>query len=99
MPPTVEHSGTSEISILARVLGDEQGRLSLAMARHILTLGFGDHDKARMQDLAERNQEAALSSAEREELFAYAKAGTLLSILKSRARRTLKTRPKKRSVS
>jgi hypothetical protein len=40
-----------------------------------------------------RNQDDALSPAEKEELFAYAKAGTLLSILKSRARRVLKNHP------
>ena len=44
-----------------------------------LTLGFGERDKARMHDLAVRNQEDALSPVEKEELFAYAKAGSLLS--------------------
>jgi hypothetical protein len=66
------------------------------MARYLLNLGFGDEDKARMHDLAVRNQDDALSPAEKEELFAYAKAGTLLSILKSRARRALRLRPGKR---
>jgi hypothetical protein len=100
MPTTTDgHSGPSEVTILARVLGQEEGRLSPTMARHLLTLGFGEDDRARMHDLAVRNQEDALSPAEKEELLAYAKAGTLLSILKSRARRTLKARPKKRGVS
>jgi hypothetical protein len=45
-----------------------------------------------MHDLAVRNQEDALTPAEKEELFAYAKAGALLSILKSRARRSLRTK-------
>jgi hypothetical protein len=89
----------SEVTILARVLGKDQGRLSVTMARHLLSLGFGERDKARMHDLAVRNQEDVLSPAEKEELFAYAKAGTLLSILKSKARRALKVRPKHRTVS
>jgi hypothetical protein len=59
------------------------------MARHILGLGFSERDKARMHDLAVRNQEEALSPAEKEELFAFGKAGDLLAILKSKARRTL----------
>jgi hypothetical protein len=59
------------------------------MARHILDLGFSDRDKARMHDLAVRSQDDALSVDEKEELFAFAKAGTLLSILKSKARRVL----------
>ena len=52
-----------------------------------------------MHDLAVRNQQDALSAAEKEELLAYAKAGTLLSILKSKARRALKLKPKKQTTS
>jgi hypothetical protein len=96
-PTTANHESPSEVAILARVLGNENGRLSLTMARHLLTLGFSERDKARMHDLAVRNQQDALSPAEKQELFAYAKAGTLLSILKSRARRALKAGPKKRT--
>jgi hypothetical protein len=98
-PTTADHPSPSEVSILARVLGDENGRLSRTMARYLLTLGFGERDKARMHDLAVRNQQGALSATEKEELFAYAKAGTLLSILKSKARRTLKPGPQKRTPS
>jgi hypothetical protein len=35
---TEQTTGPSEVTILARVLGDEQGRLSPALARHLLTL-------------------------------------------------------------
>jgi hypothetical protein len=52
-----------------------------------------------MHDLAVRNQDDGLASAEKEELHAYAKAGSLLSILKSNARRTLKIRPRRRNNS
>jgi hypothetical protein len=86
------HAAPSEVAILARVLGNEEGGRPPDMARYVLTLGFGDRDKARMHDLAVRNQAGALTDAERDELFAYAKAGTLLSILKSKARRALKRR-------
>ena len=100
MPPTAtNHAGPSEVAILARVLGNEQGRLPLALARYLLNLGFHDGDKARMHDLAVRNQDDALSPAEKEELLAYAKAGTLLSILKSRARRALRTKSRKPTTS
>src|SRR4051812_42555503 len=92
--PVMPHTDTSntaatEVTILARVLGNGQGQFPAKMARYLLTLGFSDDDKARMHDLAVRNQEGGLSSGEEEELFAYAKAGTLLSILQSKARRTL----------
>ncbi len=79
----------NEATILARVLSNEDGQLSPALARHILDRGFNARDKARMHDLALRNQEDALTAAEKEELLAFTKAATLLSILKSKARRTL----------
>ena len=102
-PPMVNHPGPDEVTILARLLGNGDGQLPAPIARHLLRLGFPDRDKARMHDLAVRNQEDALSPAEKEELFAYAKAGTVLSILKADARRVLKskagTRSRKRTVS
>ena len=80
-------------------MGNEEGQLPPEVARYVLTLGFSDHDKSRMHQLAIRNQEDAVDPAEKEELFAYVKAGSLLSILKSRARRTLKIKPKKGTPS
>lgn len=99
MQTTTNHSTPNEVTILARVLGNEQGRLPLAMARYLLDLGLSDGEKARMHDLAVRNQAGELSPAEKEELVAYAKAGTLLSILKSKARRTLRIKRKRRTSS
>jgi hypothetical protein len=96
---TVSHETPTEIAILARVLGNDQGRLSLTMARHLLDTGFTADDKRRMHDLAIRNQDDDLSLPEKEELHAYAKAGTLLSILKAKARRTLRVKPKKRTTN
>jgi hypothetical protein len=45
-----------------------------------------------MRELAERNQEGALTSEEQEELHNYVKAGHLLVLLHSKAKRSLKTR-------
>jgi hypothetical protein len=99
MKTDTDHAGPSEVTILARVLGNEEGQLPPELARYFLTLGFNEREKARMHDLAVRNQDDALSPAEKEELFAYAKAGTLLAILKSRARRALRAKPRKRTPS
>lgn len=82
----------SEVSILARFLDNEDGGLPEEVARYILTLKLSDRDKARMNDLAARNQEDALTPAEKEEMFAYGKATSLVSILKARARQTLGVR-------
>ena len=83
-------------------------------SRAALVLGTIDEDKEeamartadrkiaiarRMHDLAVRNQGDELSPAEKEELFAFGKAGDLLAILKSKARRTLGVKAKRRTIS
>jgi hypothetical protein len=96
---TPEATTQDEVTILARVLCNEEGQLPADIALYLLTLGFSERDKARMHDLAIRNQEGRLSGPEKEELFAYAKAGGLLSLLKSKARLVLGVKAKKRPAS
>ncbi len=77
------------MTILIRILGDESGHLSDDLARYFLDLKVSERDRARMHELAVRNQGDQLTPVEKEEMLAFGKAMTLLSILKSRARRTL----------
>jgi hypothetical protein len=79
-----------EVAILGRLLLNGNGALSAQRARLLLKLHFSNADEARMNELAGRNQDGLLNSEEREELLGYAKAGCLLGILHSRARRALK---------
>ena len=58
-----------------------------------------DRDNARMHDLAVRNQNDELTPAEKKEMHDYGKAATVLSIFKSKARRTLGVKLKTRTVS
>jgi hypothetical protein len=88
----------SEVTILARILGNEEGELPADLARYILERHVSDRDKARMHSLAARNQEGDLTSREKEEMHAFAKATSLLSILKSKARRTLGIKLETRSA-
>jgi hypothetical protein len=83
---------TSEIAIFGRLIKADKTDLSRELARYILTLGFDDEDQKRMSDLAERNQEGSLSGAEKAELESFVKAGHLLALLHSKARRTLRTK-------
>jgi hypothetical protein len=96
---TPSPAGRSEGAILARLLGNGTARLTPFMARYVLRLGFNDQDKARMHELAERNQEDLISPAERDELLAYVKAGDLLGILQSKARRSLRSNTARRKSS
>jgi hypothetical protein len=99
MSATAIHPVDNEVTILARILGNGDGQLPDDLARYIVDLEFSDRDKARMHDLAVRNQDDALSAVEKAEMVAFGKAGTLLAILQSKARRALKIKPKKRPIS
>ncbi len=85
---TPRHS-EGEVTILARFLGNGDGQIPKDVARYILDIHVSERDKARMHDLAVRNQDDALTPAEKKEMHAFAKATSLLSILKAKARRTL----------
>jgi hypothetical protein len=99
MSTATTHATENEVTILARFLASSNGKLPRDVARYILDITVSERDKARMHDLAIRNQEDALTRAEREELVGFAKATSLLSILKSKARRTLGVKLKTRTVS
>jgi hypothetical protein len=99
MATATHQSGESEVTILARFLGNGDGPLPKDVARYLLDLSISERDKARMHDLAVRNQDDALTPAEKEEMHAYGKAATILSILKSKARRALGIKLKTHTVS
>jgi hypothetical protein len=92
------HANENEVTILARILGNENGQLPKDMARYILNLTISERDKARMHDLAVRNQDGALTPTEKEVMFSFGKATILVSILKSRARRALVIKSAERTV-
>ena len=87
---TERQAQASEAAIFSRVLANGKKRLSPALARHILRLAFTDSDKARMRELALKNQDGALSADERQELENYVRVGDLLTILKAQARPVLR---------
>lgn len=88
-------TGPTEVTILSKLLLNSQGRgLTQQQARYLLGLGFTDEDKARIHELAEKNQESKISAAELRELDSYLKAGNLLAILQARARKVLRAKTK-----
>lgn len=86
------HTGTSEVAIFSRVLEPDRATLSAAAARAILALGFSPADQDRMRVLSAKAQEGTLSSAEQDEINNYERVGHILSLMKSKARRSLKAR-------
>ena len=87
---TVEAS--SEAAIFGRLIEAERGDLSPDLARYILAIDFRPEDRARMHDLAVRNQGGRLSKAEWDELQNYVNVGHLLALMQSKARKSLKRR-------
>jgi hypothetical protein len=81
---------SSEAAIFARVWESGADGFSPEIARHVLGLEFCPADKARMHELAEKNQEGRISAGELEELDHYVKVADLLALLQSRARKVLK---------
>lgn len=83
-------TGTSDLAVFARIIAAQNGDLPPDLARYLLSLDFPEDDKERMRALAERNQAGDLSPVERDELGGYVKAGHLLALLQSKARKSLK---------
>ena len=78
---------------IAEILGrafDGVSDMSVATAELILRANFPESDKDRVDDLLKQKAEKGLSLQEESLLDAYLTADLLLSILKSKARQTLR---------
>jgi hypothetical protein len=80
----------AEVAIWTRIIEPEKNRLSRQAARSLLEFTFSERDKARMNELAERNREGLLTADERQELEGYVKVGDVLSLIHLKARKSLK---------
>ena len=81
-----------EVEIWERVI-HPRGEMSRPTARRLLQLGFSDVEKRRMKELAAKNRAGRLDVEEQAALDDYCRAGTILSILKARARQVVCRRP------
>ena len=85
--PKHEHPA---IGVLRQHADIDPESLSPGTARKLLELSFSRPQQERVALLSEKAQEGTLTPAEQEELDEYIRVGTLLSILQSKARRTLR---------
>jgi hypothetical protein len=94
MPTTahVAHASISEVAIFGRVLEPDQATLDAAAARAILDLDFKQADKERMRQLLAKAKAGALVGDEETEIDNYERVGHMLSLMKSKARQSLKAR-------
>ena len=82
-------TGNTEASILSRMVRPEQDDLSSAEAQAVLRLDFDRTDLDRLHELVTKNQEDALTPAERSELESYLRLSSLLDLMHAKARLTL----------
>lgn len=83
----------SEAAILSRVIQPDAGGWTQAVAEAILQMGFHKTDQEHMTALLEKAEAGNLTDDESEVLENYRHIGKLLELMKSRARRSLKTSP------
>jgi uncharacterized protein YnzC (UPF0291/DUF896 family) len=81
----------TELSIISRVVAPQRATFSPEVAHAILSLSFPQEDTHRMTQLADKSKEADLTAEEQVELESYRRVGHWLSMMKSKARQSLKT--------
>jgi hypothetical protein len=82
--------GATEAALWERLLNPASADLSPEAARYILNLCFPQQDTDRMHELAEKARAGTLSIEEHVEMDNYERVGHVLSLMKSKARKSLK---------
>ena len=80
----------TEAAILARLIQVGDQELSRGAAEYLLSIRFGEHDVARMNELSELARQGKLTGPEQAELDSYIHVSNLLAIMQSKGRRALK---------
>jgi hypothetical protein len=80
------------LKVLERAVATGTGGMSDALARYVLSVDFPPEDHARVEELSEKARLGTLSQSEAADLDDYIAANDLLTILKAKARTSLKQR-------
>ena len=80
----------NEAEILARVIAPEAPTIPPDTAKILLTFDFGKEDQEQMNQLAENAREGTLTATEQAEIDCYERVGHFLSLLRAKARISLK---------
>jgi hypothetical protein len=81
---------TSEAAIFSRVIEPDAPSLTAEAANVLLKLDFQPADRKRMNALSQKAGKGVLTPAEDEELENYIRVNHLLTIIQSKARRSLR---------
>jgi hypothetical protein len=80
-----------EAAIWRRLVEGDQLCFTPAAAKAILAVGFAPADQERMRQLMARSKEGNLTAEEQAEIDAFSQVGSVLGILKSKARQSLES--------
>ena len=80
----------TEADVFGRLIDASNPNLTPEAAEGILQLGYSEQDHRRMSELAGKSNEGTLTPDERRELESYVFVGDVLSLLKSKARLSLR---------
>ena len=83
---------TTEVAIWEQIIRPEGSEMDRETAQAILQFSFSTDERARMRKLLGKAKEGSLRPEEEMAIDEYERAGTVLSILKAKARRILKSR-------
>src|SRR5712691_8722438 len=84
-------TNSTEYAIWSRLLQPGKPTFSPDVARAVLALDFPPEEKARLRELAAKAREGTLTPEEQEQIDSYGRVGSVLSILKSKARVSLRS--------
>ncbi len=79
----------TEADILTQVINPDRPGLPTELARAILDLKFNPAALDRMNELAEKNRQGALTTTERAVLEKYLRVGNFLNLIQAKARLSL----------
>jgi len=80
---------TTMMTIMEHVIEPKRGDMGKDLAKQVLSWRFTDEDQARYAQLAERAQEGLLTAEEQRELDDFLQVNSFLTVMKSKARRSL----------
>ncbi len=81
---------TGEAGILARLIRPDDDSLSAEAAKALLNIRFDRCDLDRIHELTVKNQDDALTPADRADLESYLRVSSFLDLMHAKARRSLK---------
>jgi hypothetical protein len=87
---SVESPSITDADILAAVVAPQQPTMSAEAARFFLDLRFTQEQIEHMHALAEKNNMGTLTEGERADMESYARVGSFISLVQSKARLSLK---------